>query len=378
MDRTVCFCNSNRTWGGGEKWHLEAACGLAARGCRVFMTAGGDTPLFERASGHPEITLIPRRFANLDVLNPFTMRLCASFFRKEQISRVILGLPADVKAAGIAAKKAGVPGIYYRRGSALPVSNSLLNRYLYGNVLTGLIVNSEETARLVFANGEMIPRDKVHVLYNGMDIDAFDAALARATPLPHRHGVLPVIANAGRLTAQKGQHYLLHMSRELLNAGAAHTLLIAGDGERMEELQRLASSLSLQGTVVFTGFLADMASFWRSADYFVLSSLWEGFGYALAEALMAEKPVVAFDGNSMPEVVRNGETGVLIPMPEAGEPPESVGKRLAKAVQELIENKAEARRLATNGRAFCEARFSQKMSMDALEALLWPERITGM
>ena len=373
MNRTVCFCNSNRAWGGGEKWHLEAALGLAGRGCRVFMMAGEDTPLFERASSHSEITVIPRRFSGLDFLNPFTIGKCASFFKKEGISRVILGLPVDMKVAGVAAKKANVPGIYYRRGSALPVKGSRFNRHLYGSVLTGLIVNSKETARLVFTNGDLIPEEKVHVLYNGIDIDAFDTALAAASPMPFRHGNLPVIGNAGRLTTQKGQQYLLYMSRALLDAGIGHTLVIAGDGEREEELKLLASSLSLNGTAVFAGFLADMAPFWRGIDHFVLSSLWEGFGYVLAEALLAEKSVVAFDGNSMPEVVQNGETGILIPMPSHDESPEAVGKRLAKAVQSLIDQKELATRLAGRGRAFCQETFNQKASMDKLYELLWPE-----
>jgi glycosyltransferase involved in cell wall biosynthesis len=378
MNRTVCFCNSNRAWGGGEKWHMEAALALVKRGCRVLMMAGEGTPLFERASVHPELTVIPRRFSGLDFLNPFIVGKCASFFKKEGISRVVLGLPVDMKVAGIAAKKAGVPGIYYRRGSAVLVKNSRFNRYLYGDVLTGLIVNSRETARLVFAGGTLIAAEKVHVLYNGIDIGAFDEALEKAAPLPFRHGTLPVIGNAGRLTAQKGQQYLLHMSRALLDAGVGHTLVIAGDGERREELERLASTLSLDGTAVFAGFLADMAPFWRGIDYFVLSSLWEGFGYVLAEASLAEKPVIAFNGNSMPEVVRNGETGVLLPTPAESEPAEEVGKRLAKAVQSFIEQKDYAAGLAGRGRAFCRETFNQDASMDRLCELLWPENTAGI
>lgn len=375
MNRTVCFCNSNRVWGGGEKWHLEAALGLARRGCRVFLMAGENTPLFARASAHAEITAVPGRFSGLDFLNPFAVGRCAAFFRREGVSRVVLGLPADMKTAGAAAKKAGVPGIYYRRGSAIPVRNTWLNRYFYGRVITGLIVNSRETARLVAANGEIIPPSRVHVLYNGIDVAAFDAAFAVAEPFPGLRPGLPVIGNAGRLSRQKGQHFLLHMSRALLDAGFAHSLVIAGDGELREDLTRLAGSLGLGGTVVFAGFLEDMAPFWRGTDYFVLPSLWEGFGNVLAEAQLAEKPVIAFDGNSMPEVVRNGETGTLLAMPREGETPESVGRRLAEAVLRLAECREETARLTANGRAFCRQTFGQEARLDALCALLWPENI---
>ncbi|MDL2209299.1 glycosyltransferase [Desulfovibrio sp. OttesenSCG-928-O18] len=378
MKRTVCFCNSNRAWGGGEKWHLEAALGLAKRGCEVFLMAGEGSVLLERARAYPAITTRAMRFSGLDFLNPFTLGACAAFFREHGVSRVVLGLPADLKTAGLAAKKAGVPGIFYRRGSALPVRNNFLNRYLYGKVLTGLIVNSEETARQVFSvNASLIARDKVHVLYNGLDTAAFDAALTAAAPAFRQEGDTLVIGNAGRLTTQKGQQYLLYMSRALLDAGVRHRLVIAGDGERGNELRELAARLDLADTVVFAGFLSDMAPFWRGIDIFVLSSLWEGFGYVLAEAQLAGKPVVAFNGNSMPEVVRPGETGTLLPLPAADEADERVGLRLAEAVRHLADNAGETRRMAEAGRAFCMKTFDQERCMDALHALLWPEDDNG-
>ena len=373
-EKTVCFCNSNRAWGGGEKWHLDAALGMAKRGCRVFVMAGKGTPLFERAREHPELSVCPVRFSNLSFCNPLLVNACAAYFMQNGITRVVLGLPSDLKAAGLAARRARVPGIYYRRGTALPVKNSFLNRITYNNFLTGLIVNSRETARLVFANNDaLMDKSKVHVLYNGLDSAVFDAALASAVPAFRREGDRLVIGSAGRLSEQKGQQFLPYMSRALLDYGIPHRLVLAGTGEKHEELLRLTATLNLGDTVQFAGFLADMAPFWRSIDMFVFPSLWEGFGYALAEAQLAEKPVIAFNGNSIPEVVRAGETGELLPMPEAGESPEAVGKRLAAAVRELVENPARAAAFATGGRAYCRATFDQERCMDTLHALLWPD-----
>lgn len=374
MDRSVCFCNSNRAWGGGEKWHLEAALSMAKRGCRVFLAAGEGTELLDRARRRPEIYVRAQRFSGWDFLNPVAVGSFAAFLRRNHIRRMVLGLPSDLKAGGLAAKLAGVPGIYYRRGSALPVRDTVFNRFLYGNLLTGLIVNSRETGRLVFAaNSAIISRNKVHVLVNGFDMPAFDAALKAASPAFRDGSGTFVIGNAGRLTSQKGQQYLLHMSRALKNEGFAHTLVIAGNGERAGDLKALASALNLDDTVVFAGFLRDMAPFWRGIDLFVLSSLWEGFGYVLAEAMLAEKPVIAFDGNSMPEIVRPGETGILAPMPGEGESDEAVGARLAKTVLALAADPGERARLAGNGRNFCRATYDQERCMDQLHALLWPE-----
>lgn len=378
MDRSVCFCNSNPAWGGGEHWHLGAALAMAKRGCRVFLTAGKDSPLFERARAHPEITVCSCRFSNLAFLNLPLVRACGAYFKQNGISRVITGTPSDMKAAGLAARRAGVPGIYYRRGLAVPVRNSFLNRIAYNNFLTGLIVNSRETERLVFANNPtLMDRSRVHVMYNGIDLAAFDAACAAAAPSFRREGDALVIGSAGRLTAQKGQHFLLHMSRALLDAGVRHRLVLAGEGELRNELHRLASELGLGDTVEFAGFLSDMGPFWRSIDCFVLPSLWEGFGYALAEAQLARKPVVAFDANSMPEVVRSGETGLLLPLPGAEETPAAVGARLAETVRSLVAQPDYAARLADNGRVFCREAFDQEKRMDDLYALLWSEDAHG-
>ncbi len=378
MNRTVCFCNSNRAWGGGEKWHLDTALGLARRGCTVFVMAGKDTPLYTRAREHPELTVCPARFSNLSFLNPLLVNACAYYFKRNGISRVILGLPSDLKAAGLAARKARVPGIYYRRGIALPVRNTFLNRLAYGTFLTGLIANSRETARLVFANNPaMMDREKVHVMPNGLDTAAFDAACAAASPVFRGEGDTLVIGNAGRLTGQKGQHFLLHMSRALLDAGVGHKLVLAGDGDKKDELVRLAAALNLGETVVFTGFLSDMAPFWRSIDMFVLSSLWEGFGYVLAEAQLAAKPVLAFDANSMPEVVTHGETGLLVPPPGPDEAPAAVGARLAAAVRSLADDPALAARLAAGGREHGRKAYDLEGRLDALAALLWPEDCHG-
>lgn len=374
MDRTVCFCNSNRAWGGGEKWHLEAALAMAKRGCKVFVMAGEGTPLLERARRHPELTTRARRFSGLDFCNPLAVRACASFFRENGVNRVILGLPADMKAAGIAAKLAGVPGVYYRRGSAIPVRNSVFNRYLYGGVLTGVIVNSRETARLLLAeNASLVGREKIHVLYNGLDVAAFDAALSAAGPLLTDCGKELVLGNAGRLTSQKGQQFLLHMSKALRERGVSHRLVIAGEGERRQELEKLAADLGVADLAIFAGFLDDMAPFWRGIDIFVLSSLWEGFGYVLAEAQLAQKPVVAFDGNSTPEVVRADETGLLIAPPAEGEDAPGIGRRLADAVQQLTEHPERAAAFARAGRKFCMNTFDQNRCMDSLHKLLWPE-----
>ena len=372
----LCFCNSNRAWGGGEKWHLEAALAMAGRGVRVLVASAEGTPLLEKARACPGVVAIPVSFSSLDFLNPFAIHSFSAILKQHGVTRLILGLPADLKAAGMAAKIAGVPGIFYRRGSALPVRNSLLNRMLYG-MLTGLIVNSQETRRLALVNNPgLISRERIHVLPNGIDAESFDAELAVSSP-EFRRADDPsrfwIIGNAGRLTRQKGQKYLLHMAASLARKAFPFRLVLAGEGELEGELKNLAKELGVAEFVVFAGFQSRLGAFWQSIDVFVLSSLWEGFGYVAAEAMLAEKPVLAFDVSNMPELVFSGRSGELLPFPAADESDADVGARLAAAVAALAADPEYCRSLGREGRKTCIERYGQKAAMDALHALLWPE-----
>lgn len=383
----LCFINGNKAWGGGENWHLGAARYFAEQGCRAVLCGRPDGALhqagLELLAQRPELgeylRVIPWRFKNLDFLNQFKTRAFARLLKEQGISHVITGQTIDMKGAMVAAL--GLPvKVFYRRGLAFPVKGGMLNRAFYG-ALAGLIVNSQATGELVLKNAGIIKPDKVQVIYNAVDVDAFDAAM-RADDSPTAglwNGERPlVIGNAGRLSTQKGQIYLLHMSAELKRRGFAHRLAIAGDGELRHELETLAAKLGLSvgaglesgADVIMPGFMVDMAPFWKSIDFFMLSSLWEGFGYVLAEAMLARKPVCAFNVNSMPEVVSEGENGFLLPAPRVGESAEDVGMRLAELVCQSAKEPQKLAAMGAQGRQICQRRFERRIVMDELAELL--------
>lgn len=418
--RTICFCNSNIPWGGGEKWHLDAAVALASRGWRVLFLCHPHGELFKRASALPALRVRGLALGRLSFCNPLVRIRLERLFRAEAVDTLIMNLPADLKAAAPAAKAAGVRRIIYRRGSALPVRDSWLNRRLYGRVITRLIVNSEATRRLVLINNSaLIPENRISILPNGLDVRAFDQALSTAIsagetlrPKPeHPPAAAPenrrqrpfILGNAGRLTRQKGQHLLLHLCRRLLDAGLDCALIIAGTGEREEELKNLAIALGIGDRVIFPGFMEDLAPFWQAVDLFVLSSLWEGFGTVLIEAMLARKPVFAFAVSNIPELVHEDGpdspgNGRLFPLPAEERPycPEPVPDEamaknsdgettgtkdvseekpyasldaLAQAVIELAADPTAGKRMGEAGRALA-LRFSQEACMDALEKIL--------
>lgn len=312
METKICFFNSTVAWGGGEKWHLEVAGAMHQLGHSIILVTNNKSQLHSRAL-EIGIPLFQISVSNTSFLNPYKILEAFLFFRKHHISTVVMNLPADLKLAGIAAKLAGVKRIIYRRGSAIPIKSSMLNRFIFGNVVTEIIANSEETKRTVLQNNSSLFDDnKIHVFYNGIDLEEYDRRPFEL--LYMRQGDEVVIGNAGRLVYQKGQDMLLSAAALLETQGLNFKLLIAGDGKLRQELELQAVKLGIAHRVVFLGFVENIKSFMESINIFVLPSRWEGFGYVLAEAMASRKPIVAFNGSSNPELVADGVTGNLVPM----------------------------------------------------------------
>lgn len=308
--RKICFFNSTKAWGGGEKWHFDIAGRLHARQWNVFVVAGKGSELGKRLT----TTAIPHQIVaigNLSFLNPFKIIRLVTLFRKEKPDIVIMNLPADLKAAGIAARLSGVKRVIYRRGSAIPVRDSFLNRFLFACIIDEIIANSEETARtLLKENRKLFPGEKIHVIYNGVDWEDFDAQLQ--TVVPRLHPSMVVLGNAGRLVHQKGQEVLIEVAKRLKVKGYNFEILIAGEGRLKESLQSKAADEGVAEHLRFLGFIENMPQFLNSIDLFLFPSHWEGFGYVIAEAMYCQKPVIAFNVSSNPEIISDSESGFLV------------------------------------------------------------------
>ena len=310
VERTIFFFNGHHAWGGGEKWHFDTAYRLNKDGFPVTIIAAPQSELSQRAAkvGIPLVT-VP--IGNLRFLNPIKILKLYRILRSAFAESIVLNLSSDVKAAGLAARLAGVSRIIYRRGSAIPIRDTWLNRFLFRYIITDIIANSEETKRTILANNsDLFPKEKIQVIYNGIDLQQFDQRLSSGGVCKSGRVIL---GHVGRLSHEKNQKFLIDVTCALKNAGIDCCLKIAGTGPLEEELKRYAMQRGVQDHVFFMGFVENVPSFLASIDIFLLSSHWEGFGYVLIEAMAAKKPIVAFESSSTPEVVCDGETGYLVP-----------------------------------------------------------------
>lgn len=297
----ILFFNSNKAWGGGEKWHFEIAKRLQNIGYKVTVLAASNGELIKKCK-KSHVNNKSVRISNLSFLNIFKLIYYILYFKRLKPTAILLNLPADLKLAGLAARIAGVPNIIYRRGSAIEIKNKWLNRFLFKYIITSVIANSFETRQTILKqNKKLIAFERIHVIHNGIDLYEFDHR--EFETLYQRRGNEILIGNAGRLDKQKGQQYLIDMAVLLKKQNIPYKVLIAGTGELEGALKQQAIKKGVAENIIFLGFVENIKSLMQSIDVFVLSSLWEGFGYVLIEAMASVKPIVAFDISSNPEIM---------------------------------------------------------------------------
>jgi glycosyltransferase involved in cell wall biosynthesis len=308
LTKTICFFNTNKAWGGGEKWHFSAAQEFQRRGYSVYLVTHVRSQLRTRGTAE-RLPTYSFNIGNLTFLNPLKVLVLMLFFRAKKIDTIIMNLPADLKSAGIAAKLAGVKKIIYRRGMPHSLRNTWLNRFLFSQILTDVVINSEEIGRsLVQGNEDWFPKKKLHLIYNGIDLKN---SPDKTKKLIEKKTNEWIIGSAGRLTPQKGQKYLIELAEKLKNQGIKFRLLIAGEGELRDELTKLIDTKCLRDEVILLGHVSDMQAFMNSIDLFIFPSLFEGSANTLIETLYYEKPIIAFDVSSNPEIIHHKVNGYL-------------------------------------------------------------------
>ncbi|KAA2214301.1 glycosyltransferase [Teichococcus oryzae] len=212
-----------------------------------------------------------------------------------------------------------------------------LKYYRHCNHLVG---NTRDLAAWIAAQGW--PAERTHYLPNFVD----DMAGATPAALELPSG-MPVLLALGRLHRHKGFDTLLRALPSLPGT----VLLLAGEGPERAALEALAAELGIAGRVRFLGWRQDAAALLAACDIFVCSSRHEPLGNMVIEAWSARRPVVAADAQGPSELIRDGETGMLVPRDR----PES----LATAIAALLDNPARRAALAEAGRAAYAAEFAE-------------------
>lgn len=153
-------------------------------------------------------------------------------------------------------------------------------------------------------------------VHYGIDPESFRAISSDAVISVRKGWHIPqdawVIGTVARLVPQKALHVLIEgYARYRTQAGQSSRLVLVGRGPLEDELKALARNLGVADNIVWAGFREDIPAVMRAFDLFALTSSYEGFGLVLLEAMSAAKPVLATRVSAIPEIVKNGETGLL-------------------------------------------------------------------
>jgi glycosyltransferase involved in cell wall biosynthesis len=183
-------------------------------------------------------------------------------------------------------------GIKYKGLKRLAVK--YLIKYLY-NKADYVVTVSDGVARDLAENFG-INIEKLKTIYNPCDIDMIERKLCE--PIEDKYINLldgPVIITAGRLETPKGHWHLIRAFKEVKKQINAVKLIILGVGDHLKYLQNLAVQLKVEDSIYFLGYQQNPFSLISRANVFVLSSLWEGFGAVITEAMSCKVPVISTD-----------------------------------------------------------------------------------
>lgn len=211
----------------------------------------------------------------------------------------------------LAAKLHALPVISHVRN---PIARTSLNRCLLRLIRCVAVVNSSTTKFLRSWDTDA----RIEICYDGVEQPHPDPRVVSELRRSLAAQDETLVGGLGRLAEQKGFHVLLRAARLVLSQEPKVRFAIAGEGPLRAALERETSVLGLTEKFAFIGFRSDPTNFIAALDVFISSSLWEGLGLALAEAMLLGKPVVATNLPATAELVGPQGVGRLVPPNDPG------------------------------------------------------------
>jgi glycosyltransferase involved in cell wall biosynthesis len=353
------------SWRGGQSQVLQTVLGLRARGHRAVLVAHPKGELARRAhEGHDLIRLAPLHEVD--------------FAAALRLSRVLRALkpavvhahdPHAVSMAAMALSMLGRetrPAFVVARRVDFHLKQNSFSRWKYK--LADRMVCSSNAIRVMVV-GDGIPDDRAVTVYEGVDADRIGAV-----PPADVHTTLwlpphaPVVGNVAALVAHKGQRYLIEAVPAIVHVLPDVQVLIFGEGELRHQLQRQIKTLGLDHNVRLVGFQPNVLALLKSLDVFVMSSITEGLGTSILDAMASSRAVVATGAGGIPEVVEDGITGLLVPVQKPA--------AMAQAILRLLNDAPLRAQMGRAGLERVRARFSVDRMVE--ETLAVYDRVAGM
>jgi glycosyltransferase involved in cell wall biosynthesis len=351
----ILYTTSFSDMAGGGQWSLYYLIEHLNKGIFhpiVVCPEEGELAKKMRGAGAEVICLDVGR---IRYLNPFVIRKFISIIKDRQIAFIHTDSSTETFYACIAARMMRIPLIWHVRVSE---HEWFLDRLL-SLLSTRLILVAEAlSSRFKWLKNTQ----KMVVIYNGIDIDEFDA-FPTSSSIREEFNIRKdtvLLGYIGRIEKRKGPEYLISAMKNVAHA----KLILVGKGEEgyLKRIKKLCEESGVSNRVIYAGYRMNIPSILKEIDIIVFPTIsGEGFSRVILEAMAAAKPVIATDDAGNKEAVINATTGYIVPAKDA--------TALGIKINELTAGKEKREQMGSSGRQRVEETFTMERNIREVEKL---------
>ncbi|HKW61211.1 MAG TPA: glycosyltransferase family 4 protein [Candidatus Acidoferrum sp.] len=345
----VLYVDLEREWRGGQSQALLTLLGLRERELQVELVAACDSPLAVRSREAGITVHEVGRFG----LRARSAAMIRGLLARQNFDVVHLNEPHALTAAWLAGAYKKVPLLLSRR-IGFPLRRGWATRKRYAAV-ERFVANSKNVAQSLIDSG--IATERISIVNEGVEIPPLRSTEQRN--LARRQWGMKedefLFGCVSVFVPEKGQRHLIEALATIRETHPEARLLLAGDGQCRSELEGLAKRLGQSDSVLFPGFVNDVAKIYDALDAFVFPSEFEGLGTALQAAMAAGLPSVSTSCGALAEVVDREGTALVV---------EPNGSEFATAMLRLVTDADLRKKLSAAGRREIQQRFSSERMVD--------------
>ena len=363
--------------GGAQENTLLTVTGLDSRRYETVLVSGpaagreGEMESRARESG-VDLRIIPELTRELIPLKDIIALFKIFFLIKREKFDIVHTHTSKAGFLGrIAARIAGAPVVVHTPHGHIFYGyfGRLKNEFFillekFAALFTDRIITLTERGKREYVERRIAPADRFIPIYSGVDLSSLNLK-ADISKVREELGLSPkhrAVGTVGRLVPIKGHRHLIEAALQVVEALPEVKFFLVGDGPCREELERQVARLNLGDNIHFLGLKEEgVEEFMAALDLFVLPSLNEGMGRVLIKAMALGRPVVATEVSGIPEIVKNNETGLLVP---PGDP-----KSLAEAIITLLRDEKRAREMGRTGRERANSSFVSRTMVERIDNL---------
>jgi glycosyltransferase involved in cell wall biosynthesis len=359
----ILHISSAKTFGGGERHLVDLCRELHRRGHEIFVALRPTNEWQEKLDFLPKGNIFHVSIRNS--FGIFSAKKIARFVCEKNIEIVHAHVARDYIPASLVCRLAKGVKFVLTRHVLFPMKP--FYRFTLGNLSRAIAVSKAVAKNLQTT----FPREKIITISNGIEALILTAEERKKKREDFRffHEIpfdTPLIGTIGELKVLKGQRDFVLAANEIGKKNPEARFLVIGTDHTLKkdfrlELKRMVKVFGLEEKFLFLDWVEDLPSVFAALDIFVSASHTESFGLVILEAMANATPIVASETEGAKELLRNDETGLLVPTKEV--------LQIAQAVEKLLNEEEKRIQIGKNAQTFAREKFSLSKMIDETESL---------